>query len=1396
MINKILNISKKGYKKNSPHVNRPFNVIPSNKITMKEDDGTPLKKGPILGIGIGKILEYKKMMPGKNYKFSDNVKYVIEKPLDNHQLGGSIPKYQTAGETPNKILTLKDNSNWFDSRARYSDNQTYDDQIRERVYSGNWGYNPYTQTLHKLNTNQKTKPTEEQQLYKEDKKVVQAHLKALKNQDKKWWEDPSYKPTQKERDEFIKMGVEKTINNPAFTTAAYFTPPGMAIGAMQGATHLTKDLFSNNLGLHSLLDAAMVAPAVGPSIVRGVKQMLKPITPAERLAMESAQIYTAGPSWESFVNKPKVVTTENPIELLNKAVQNANKKLSGKGLGIKKNPNLNIELKPSPHDPKSIQIYVDGKNTGYIGFSPPSKGTQGYTTSGGGYSETPLFGSKYDYPYMNLKDAEIGLYKGVGAESKEAINQALKELGSGITSGGIGHSPSGQLRYFDAFYRGNVEPILNPQFYNPAKARNYLPITEKNVELLNRIKNNPQELESLRQSIEQGTKNPLGIDLKYTDWRYKKEGGLIPKFQMGDSFNYLNNQNTKSKKIPTTDLEKYLDLKEKLLNTEVPSINLGLPENNYKPSNIYKYAFAEPSPEGFFGLATLGSNELGLEGTIGGYLPYDIKTNPYFKGDYFINLQKNLGKFSIGAGANKQIFGYPDQSGNFTRVPSGISPNFNLRFNFQGGGSKKEHWNFITNPESEAIRVHNLPRFNYTGFDDPENPFISYRIQKPYLFKKPIITKYDDDSEEYTFLEKGTDEYKDVFDRSREGLKNDRLTTRTKNILNRGYGNKEYIPSQEVLDRVAYQKANWGKDKMGDTDILENMIIKDITGNEFITNPKEARKITRYNKSPLDIAKSLLGYNMKEGGSIPKYQTAGQKYNIQKPTFQYYEKPLDVEVMDSQRELNPVIDNIKFKQQAEQTKRRVEAINDLNFWKQQLPEEDYKNIEEMATSGTGKPTWEVEYNRLDELVEDYYQGKEELKREIEKENAKPPQYRRFRPDGSLNPMYMNSGRAIARPDLIFDLFGVGKVAKGITSGLSSAFTRATGLSGLGEVLSTPAIIGGRALPGVTLGNALDLYAASQIPGLAKDTYTNLSEGNYWDAAATAGEGALYGLGFLNPMWKQGAKSLVDDLPKPIRRAANYIPGLVRYVDDVIGTTKMKGKFSLPKYQNTYRIEHPDVNMTSTADDVTGRWFLKTPNTNDTGFYLENLKDPTGKVIKNPPGAVYGFSSLENPSKVRIMTQRLPEYKINQQFGAGMPEEARIMSMGRGDMTNAQLDEVIGAGAGDRFTEGKFLWTDYNAMETAPFLYHPSEGILNASQVNKLRTGNTGILSGGKSQVFDDQAEAFKYFLNESKAAKNVFSKFRQRLPFQEGGSINDYKIGDEVDKDTYLRLKKLGYKFE
>jgi len=65
-------MSLEGYKKNSPDVNKPYNVIPGGDITM---DGVEFK---VLGTddrGYSKI-----MYPGYNYKFP-NAKFVIEKPI-------------------------------------------------------------------------------------------------------------------------------------------------------------------------------------------------------------------------------------------------------------------------------------------------------------------------------------------------------------------------------------------------------------------------------------------------------------------------------------------------------------------------------------------------------------------------------------------------------------------------------------------------------------------------------------------------------------------------------------------------------------------------------------------------------------------------------------------------------------------------------------------------------------------------------------------------------------------------------------------------------------------------------------------------------------------------------------------------------------------------------------------------------------------------------------------------------------------------------------------------------------------------------------------------------------------------------------------------------------------
>ena len=70
--------TKSGYRKNSPDVNNKQNIIPSNKISMKEKNGKPLEKGNIKGTGLttGKT---KIMKPGKNYTFpGDNE--VLETP--------------------------------------------------------------------------------------------------------------------------------------------------------------------------------------------------------------------------------------------------------------------------------------------------------------------------------------------------------------------------------------------------------------------------------------------------------------------------------------------------------------------------------------------------------------------------------------------------------------------------------------------------------------------------------------------------------------------------------------------------------------------------------------------------------------------------------------------------------------------------------------------------------------------------------------------------------------------------------------------------------------------------------------------------------------------------------------------------------------------------------------------------------------------------------------------------------------------------------------------------------------------------------------------------------------------------------------------------------------------
>ena len=71
-----MNISRTGYKKNSKDKNKPYNVIPSGDITMKDVEFEVL--------GIDNFGNKKIMKPGKDYKFPGNI--VLEIPIKRQSL--------------------------------------------------------------------------------------------------------------------------------------------------------------------------------------------------------------------------------------------------------------------------------------------------------------------------------------------------------------------------------------------------------------------------------------------------------------------------------------------------------------------------------------------------------------------------------------------------------------------------------------------------------------------------------------------------------------------------------------------------------------------------------------------------------------------------------------------------------------------------------------------------------------------------------------------------------------------------------------------------------------------------------------------------------------------------------------------------------------------------------------------------------------------------------------------------------------------------------------------------------------------------------------------------------------------------------------------------------------
>lgn len=108
--------STEGYKRNSPDVDKPFNIIPSGNITMRDVDF------PVMGTD--NLGNTKVMQPGKDYKFPGNM--VFETPMA--QNGIEVPKRQGARKNPDGTESTHlmatetlDGKNWFSFPTLFQD---------------------------------------------------------------------------------------------------------------------------------------------------------------------------------------------------------------------------------------------------------------------------------------------------------------------------------------------------------------------------------------------------------------------------------------------------------------------------------------------------------------------------------------------------------------------------------------------------------------------------------------------------------------------------------------------------------------------------------------------------------------------------------------------------------------------------------------------------------------------------------------------------------------------------------------------------------------------------------------------------------------------------------------------------------------------------------------------------------------------------------------------------------------------------------------------------------------------------------------------------------------------------------------------------------------------------
>lgn len=167
--------------------------------------------------------------------------------------------------------------------------------------------------------------------------------------------------------------------------------------------------------------------------------------------------------------------------------------------------------------------------------------------------------------------------------------------------------------------------------------------------------------------------------------------------------------------------------------------------------------------------------------------------------------------------------------------------------------------------------------FTTENFQDKDGYNLELLYPRTNMKRRPTRFGYDDYDKGYTEITKGDENYRGIKKELKPIVKQEFKEQKLKKRFPREEyytGNKTYKPSQEFLDQVAYQAAHKDEDKMGDTDVLVNMIYDDLNLQGFDigtnTGTRKQRKLAqRLEHSPEWYAANALKERDALGVSMP-----------------------------------------------------------------------------------------------------------------------------------------------------------------------------------------------------------------------------------------------------------------------------------------------------------------------------------------------------------------------------------------------------------------------------------------------------------------------------------------------------------------------------------------------